>query len=537
MSIDETPTTADIGRDGARAEPSAATGASAEPSAAADNGDGGARHTDAATTPSTGPASTRAALRALLLRLHFYAGIFVAPFLLIAATTGLLYIWTPQLERVVYSDALTVPAGEERLSLEEQVAAATAAQPDLELHAVRPATEPEDTTRVLFESPDVPEFHRMAVFVDPYTGEVRGELSSYGHSGALPIRSWLSELHRHLHLGEAGRLYSELAASWLWVVAGVGLLLWVGRRRRRRARGLFAPDLAASGRRRTLSWHGAVGVWAVVGLVALSATGLTWSAYAGGNVTAMREAFGWQTPTLTTTAPSAEHAEHGADDDAGHEEHADHTDHGEHADHASHDVDIDGVLAAAHGASVDGAVEIVVPSADQGVYTVSQLRSQWPTQRDAVAVDPGSGEVVEELRFADYSTAAKLTRWGIDAHMGVLFGVANQVVLTVLVVAGMTLAVLGYRMWWQRRPVRDSAFAMGRPLPRGAWRALPGRYRILVVAVAVAVGWFLPVLGVSLLLFLACDVVLAWWASRRGGGTGQPAPTDAETPAASAGRG
>ena len=37
--------------------------------------------------------------------------------------------------------------------------------------------------------------------------------------------------------------------------------------------------------------------------------------------------------------------------------------------------------------------------------------------------------MVDEVRFADYPLMAKLTRWGIDAHMGVLFGVANQLLL------------------------------------------------------------------------------------------------------------
>lgn len=36
-----------------------------------------------------------AALRPLILRLHFYAGVFVAPFILVATVSGLLYVWTP----------------------------------------------------------------------------------------------------------------------------------------------------------------------------------------------------------------------------------------------------------------------------------------------------------------------------------------------------------------------------------------------------------------------------------------------------------
>jgi hypothetical protein len=68
-------------------------------------------------------------LRPLVLRLHFYAGLLVGPFLLVAATTGLLYTLTPQLEQLVYRHELTVPVGARVLPLQQQVAAAAAALP------------------------------------------------------------------------------------------------------------------------------------------------------------------------------------------------------------------------------------------------------------------------------------------------------------------------------------------------------------------------------------------------------------------------
>lgn len=96
--------------------------------------------------------------------------------------------------------------------------------------------------------PGVGTGHTLAVFVDPYTGEVRGDLEQYGSTGALPLRTWIDELHHDLHLGRPGRLYSELAASRLRVVAAGGLVLWFGRRNARAA--------PADGRRHTHSLHG-----------------------------------------------------------------------------------------------------------------------------------------------------------------------------------------------------------------------------------------------------------------------------------------
>lgn len=215
----------------------------------------------------------------------------VAPFLLVAATTGLLYAASFQAEKILYAHELTVPAGDHKLPLSEQVAAARKAHPEGTVSAVRPSPEADATTRVLLSGvPGVGPDHSLAVFVDPYTAKVRGSLEQYGSTGALPLRTWLDGLHGNLHLGESGRLYSELAASWLWVIAGGGLALWFGRRRaQRKVRG-------TSGRRRTLGLHGTVGVWAAVGFVFLSATGLTWSTYAGANIDTLRTALHQATP-------------------------------------------------------------------------------------------------------------------------------------------------------------------------------------------------------------------------------------------------
>ncbi|MCK8302718.1 PepSY domain-containing protein, partial [Erwinia amylovora] len=50
---------------------------------------------------STHATSSRSGLPALLRRLHFDIGLFIAPIIFIAAFTGTLYVMTPQLEKVL----------------------------------------------------------------------------------------------------------------------------------------------------------------------------------------------------------------------------------------------------------------------------------------------------------------------------------------------------------------------------------------------------------------------------------------------------
>ncbi|MFE0375301.1 PepSY-associated TM helix domain-containing protein [Streptomyces inhibens] len=460
-----------------------------------------------------------AALRPLVLRLHFYAGVLVAPFLLVAAVTGLLYACSFQAEKVVYAHELSVPVGTRTLPLSQQVADARKAHPEGRLTAVRPAPQPGDTTRVLLSDvPGVPADRQLAVFVDPYTGSVRGALETYGSTGALPLRTWLDSLHGNLHLGETGRLYSELAASWLWVVTGGGLALWIGRKRTNRTpRALALPDRSATGRRRTLSWHGAVGMWAAAGLFFLSATGLTWSAYAGANIDNLRGSLGQATPTVSTAVAEG-HGQHsgaagmaGMPDMPGMEG----MHHDGSAGSAPSDVGINQVLKAARAQGLSDPVEIVLPTEPGTAYLVKQVRRSWPEKQDSVAVDPAGGKVTDVLRFADYPVLAKLTRYGIDLHTGILFGLANQIALAALALALIFLIVWGYRMWWQRRPTRDRALSFGRPIPRGAWRQVPLPVLIPLLLAVGAVGWAVPLLGITLVAFLAVDLALGVIARRR----------------------
>ncbi|MFD7657121.1 PepSY-associated TM helix domain-containing protein [Actinosynnema sp. NPDC059797] len=405
--------------------------------------------------------------RGLVLRFHFYAGVLVGPFVLIAALTGVLYAATPQLESWIYKDHLRVPASEQTVPLSQQVKAAQEALPGRDWVAVRPSPEPGATTRVLFAGDGDA---RPTVFVDPGTGTVVGTLDTYGTSGVLPLRTTIDTIHRNLLLGEPGRLYSELAASWLWVVALGGVFLWFSRRRAQRLK----P---------TTKRHATLGLWVLVGALFLSATGLTWSTYAGENVADLRKALNWSTPALGP------------------------------GDHAGHDMsnpipvfpgEVDSILKTAReSGDIDAAnIEITVPEMAGMPWHVTEIERGWPTQVDAISIV--YGEVAETVRFSDYPLAAKLARWGIDAHMGVLFGWPNQLLLLALGLGLVTLVVLGYRVWWLRRPTRG----FGRPVPRGQWRKVPRAQLAVVAVVAVAVGWFVPLFGLSLLAFLAVDVLL-----------------------------
>ncbi len=446
-------------------------------------------------------ADDRVTLTRLLRRLHFYAGILVGPFLLIAAVTGFLYALAPSAESLLHRDLLNASSTAQTTPLSAQVSAARKSEPTLRVGGAVVGA-PGRNTMVLFTDDTLGESRQRAVFVDPGTGQVEGSTVVYGSSYALPERTWLSEMHRRLHLGEPGRIYSELAASWLAPIALVGISLWWRQRRTvGRARELSARGAA----RRT---HTTVGLVMAIGFLFLSATGLTWSKHTGANIGDLRTQMHWKTPSVSTALPGA--AAGTAAGMAG-----EHTEHQTVAGAATLDVaSFDRVTATAQRELQ--APYLVTPGKQAKAWTAKETRHSWTVGPDAIAVAPTTGEVTARVDFASYPLAAKLTDWGIRLHMGFMFGLANQFVLAAIAASLAVVTVHGYRMWWLRRPTRRDSVSgstvatarVGRPPRRGAMRRLfrahPVGCTLAAVAVAV-IGWCVPLLGISLTLFLIID--------------------------------
>lgn len=478
--------------------------------------------------PPTSGVAISGSLGLLVRRLHFYIGLFIAPFIFIAALTGTLYIATPQLEGWIYREALTTLPNGEAKPLSDQVAAARGyIGQDIRIYALRPASAPDQTTRVQFKTGAEGASLSRALFVDPYTLAIKGDYPVYGTSGILPLRTQLDLLHRQLLLGEFGRNYSELAASWLWVAVLGGLVLWATTRPRRKIK---ARKNAFAWARH---WHITLGLVLAIGLLLLSVTGLTWSNWAGDHIGSLRKELNWLTPQVNDNLDS-NHPREAADPHAEHHG----ADHGVHAhaammaDHshsteetemsmsmpmsmpmpmvnAAND-DWDKVLAAGRAGGLQShKVELRQPASADKAWTVTEIDRRWPTHVDAVSVNPRDFSLVDYVRFDTFPLVAKLTRWGVDAHMGILFGLANQLVLIALGMGLCVMIVLGYRLWWLRRPAMTKISPLDTLL--GIWLSFSPSYKATVVIILVLLGYALPLMGASLIILLLIDL----WRWRR----------------------
>ncbi len=417
-------------------------------------------------------------LRPTILRMHNIAGVLIAPFIFIAAFSGVFYAAAPSVEQIFYDQELRATSDLPPQPVSDQIQVAQSVFPDLELQAVQTSDDPQATTRVIFTDESLPSSsYSQAVFIDPGDLTVTGTLVQYGSSRSLPLRAWLSEGHRSLWLGESGRWYAELAASWMGALALGGGWLWWEQRRRSKQKSQTKRGVA----RRN---HYRIGAIAVPGLLFLTLTGLTWSKFSGENLSLLRQRLNWLTPKPDKSLP------------------VDAT--GTGADPLSQ---VDTVLNSAREAGLSGDISASFPSSGDA-WVVQELRQAWRLETDTLVLD-GAGVVIRDLPFSDWPVVAKLTAWLIQLHMGTLFGVINQLVLGAIGVSILAIIFFGYRMCF----LRGSGTKSSRLLPRNS-RGQVGKPELAVLIVLMIIYAIIaPLFGITLLLFLMADWV--WDQTRR----------------------
>lgn len=417
-------------------------------------------------------------------RWHFYAGMLCVPFVIWLALTGTLYVWKPQIERWLDRryDQLAVTGP--RLTPERQVAAALAAVPGTQLHKYQLPEDARQAARVIVGANG----HETRVYVDPYSGEV---LKTIGEE-AQPMRV-VFHLHGELLTGGWGSYLVEIAACWTVVMLLTGVYLWWPRGSRGMG-GVLYPRLAARGRMFWRDLHAVAGIWVSLLALLLILTGLPWAKAWGSYFKEVRQVTGtidgpqdWtiggRIPAAATgeTAMLGEHAEHAGMTMA-------------HA--APHRGQLDRVAASVAPLGIAPPVLIAPPTAHgDGAWTVTSDAADRPL-RTRLTVDGATGAIRSRTDFDQRHWIDRVVGYGIAAHEGALFGLANQVLSTVTALLLVVLAVSGTILWWRRRPQG----LLGAPIPQRA-----PRFGAALPAAIVALGMLMPLFGLTLLGVLAAE--------------------------------
>ncbi|AMO94799.1 pepSY-associated TM helix family protein [Collimonas fungivorans] len=396
----------------------------------------------------------------ILWRWHFYAGLFVMPFLIVLAITGTIYVFKPQIESALYGDKLFVPASTQaRLGYDKLLGiAAGALPPDAKPSSITVSQDPRRSTEAVFR---LASGDSSSVYVNPYTGQVLGTLS-VEHRLMKQVR----QIHRDLLLGKWGGWLMELAACWTLVMVGTGIALWWPRKQFS-VWGTLLPRLSLRGRAVWRELHLVVGIWVSIGAVFFIMSGLPWSSFWGKN---------FQAVVTWAAAPKAAAKETHVHDADAHASMADMPGMkmqdlplanvpwavGATMVPMSHDMPqrrlaIDQVVAiAAHNGMQT--YQLVLPGKSSDVFTASYapgagefVRSDLDQQR-TLHIDQYSGKIMKDMRFSEYNPVSKLVSLGVALHMGEYFGLANQLICAAISLTLLGMAATGFIMWWKRRP-------------------------------------------------------------------------------------
>ncbi|MBL8907555.1 MAG: PepSY domain-containing protein [Rhizobiales bacterium] len=441
------------------------------------------------------PAASSRLYRAIW-RWHFYAGLFVAPFLLMLAITGLIMVYGNSVETFL-GKKYYVTSGGERASLVDQAKAARDAIPGSTVTMLVVPPVAERASVFVVSANDL----AHVVAVDPHGAKVLGTIVKDD-----TWFYWADKIHGSFFMGTFGDRLIEIAAGLGIVMVLTGLYLWWPRNG-----GFFAafvPDLTLQGRALWKELHATLGVWISIILLFFFISGLTWAGVWGEKMIQAWSTFPaekWDNvPLSDETHASMNHGalkevpwalEQTKMPESG-------SDAGASGLPEGMPVTLDTVAAYARSIGFDEQFRINLPADEKGVYTISadsmDADTTDPMGDRTVHIDQYTGKVLADVRFADYSLPGKAMAVGIALHEATM-GWWNTLLNTLFCLSVIFVTVSGLVMWWKRRPVGS----LGAP-------RYPRDYRVprFILGAGIVVAVLFPLTGLAIIAFAIIDFLL-----------------------------
>lgn len=429
-------------------------------------------------------------------RWHFYAGLYVIPFFIMLAITGMAMLWIAHIDGRD-GERIAVTPQDQPLAISQQADAALAAIPG---GTLKQYVAPRANDLVALFRVDLDGVATM-VAIDPYTASVMAE---------IPRRSgWydmMDNIHGSILLGVTGDRMIEIAASLGMVLIATGVYMWWPRKTSWRS--VLVPTFTR-GRALWKSLHGVVGFWVSIFLLFFLLSGLSWAGIWGEKMVQAWSQFPaekWDNVPLSDDIHAS--MNHGPKEvpwaleltpmpASGSEAGITGLANGSIAN-------VDTIDGLARQIGFDARYQMNLPSGEDGVWTLSRdsmsTDSENPMSDRTVHIDQYTGKILADVRYEDYSLVGKAMAVGIALHMGTL-GLWSVLANTVFCLSVLLLCVSGVVMWWKRRPSGAGRLAAP-PMPRDMplWQG--------AVLVGLAISLAFPLAGITLLTVVALDTLI-----------------------------
>ncbi|MFA0053904.1 PepSY-associated TM helix domain-containing protein [Vibrio echinoideorum] len=455
-------------------------------------------------------------------RWHFYAGLFVIPFMLMLSITGLVMLFDDEIELAFHQDAIEIVASGEPIKVSRQLAAVQNQYPQGTVTQLVPSKVPDLANRFSVSLED-----GTSVFatVNQYTGEVVGEIPR-SHS----LYQLANDIHGTLLIGDWGDYLIEVAISLSILLLVSGIYLWLPRDNTSRA-GFLKLRFTSGTRVLMRDLHANIGGTLSFILLLFILSGLSWTGFWGGKLVqawstfpaqmwddvplssethaslnhGSEEEMPWnleQTPLPLSQDKPSEHVHQVEETSEDHDHSKMGEDHSQHVLSASN-FSIDDVIAKARALGFTQ-YKVNFPRSETGVYTVAANTMGGdiidPTQDRTTHLDQYSGRILGEVTWQDYNLFAKTLAVGISLHQGDI-SIINKLLNALFCIAFIVVSVTGGVMWWMRRPSGQSK--LGTP-PKfgdaGLWK--------VGLATVVAISVLFPLAGATVVTSMLLDWLL-----------------------------
>ncbi|UFU01301.1 PepSY domain-containing protein [Radiobacillus kanasensis] len=430
----------------------------------------------------------RASLYQTVWRWHFYAGIIFAPFLIILAFSGSVYLFKPQIESILYQDQYYVQEeGSTTLSPSSQISKVKEAYPNGTVTSIKFYDEPSRTTEIgVSENGQI-----YSVFVNPYNGELTGRINNEERFTEI-----FKKIHSELLVGGTiANRWVELTACWAFILLITGLYMWWPRNKSS-IWGTVLPRLNKKGRTFWRDMHAVPAFWLSTFILILITTGLTWSGVVGEQIKNLASStntgyppfatiFAEKPESIVKTKDIAENVPWATENLAVPSS----------AVNGYVPLAVDDISYIASNEDISQPYAIYMPQGEKGVFTISTDDTS-PKDSATLHVDQYTGSILSDVRFDDYGIMAKGISVGIALHEGRLFGLANQIIGLIVCIGLIGFIVSAFIMWRKRKPDNK----LGAPP-----RSIDEKITRAVFFFMIAMGVIMPLVGISIIAIFLLD--------------------------------